>query len=178
MSAEVKEKLVEDEKQESTVLKSIVCDIRLLLIALWLGATVFFSFAVAPGVFAVLPARDLAGAVVQRTLMIINVGGFIVGSFLLISAFLFRKGVKQISFVLEIISLFLLTITSAVGQWVIAAQMRALRSQMGRPIDELAQTDPLRVAFNSLHEYSVIVLTVGMIAAVVAFLLIARRRQV
>lgn len=177
MSTQVKENLVGVEKQESTTLKSIVCDIRLLMIALWLGSAVFFSFAVAPSVFATLPLRDLAGAVVQRTLMIINISGFIVGLFLLISAFVFRKSVKQLSFVFEIISLFILTVTSAIGQWVIAAEMRAMRLQMGRPIDELAQTDPLRVAFNSLHGYSVIVLTVGMVAAVIAFLLIARRRQ-
>jgi hypothetical protein len=47
---------------------------------------------------------------------------------------------------------------------------------MGRPIDQMAQTDPLRVAFNSLHGYSVFALGIGMLAAVVALLLIARRR--
>lgn len=170
------ENVVTHMKSESRTLHAIVCDVRLLLIGLWLGATVFFSFAVAPSVFAVLPQRDLAGAVVQRTLTIVNVGGFVIGLLLLTSAFLFKDGVKRLTFVLETISLFLLALMTAIGQWVIAAQMRALRLQMGRPIDELAQNDPLRVAFNSLHEYSVVILSIGMIAAVVAFLLIARRR--
>ena len=109
--------------------------------------------------------------------MVVNVSGFVVGVILLVSAFLLREGVKKISFIIEIVSLLLLAVTLFIGHWVIAAQMRAYRLQMGRPIDELAQTDALRVAFNSLHEYSVIVLSIGMISAVIAFLLIARRRQ-
>ena len=178
MSAKVEKSLVNAEtKNAGRVLKTIVCDARLLLIGLWLGASVFFSFILAPSVFAVLPTRDLAGAVVQRTLMVVNVSGFVVGVILLVSAFLLREGVKKISFIIEIVSLLLLAVTLFIGHWVIAAQMRAYRLQMGRPIDELAQTDALRVAFNSLHEYSVIVLSIGMISAVIAFLLIARRRQ-
>lgn len=178
MSAEVKERLVEESQEsKSATLRAILCDVRLLLIGLWLGAAVFFSFAVAPSVFAVLPSRELAGAVVQRTLLIINVGGFAIGLLLLMSAFVFREGVKKFAFVCETVSLFFLVAMTGIGQWVIAANLQALRAQMTRPIDELAQTDPLRVAFNSFHGYSVTVLSVGMIAAIVAFLLIARRRQ-
>ena len=65
MSAKVEKSLVNAEtKNAGRVLKTIVCDARLLLIGLWLGASVFFSFILAPSVFAVLPTRDLAGAVV------------------------------------------------------------------------------------------------------------------
>jgi hypothetical protein len=46
---------------------------------------------------------------------------------------------------------------------------------MGRPIDEVAANDPLRLGFNSLHGYSVMALGVAIIAAAVALLLIARR---
>jgi hypothetical protein len=55
--------------------------------------------------------------------------------------------------------------------------MLALRRQMGRPIDETAAGDPLRLAFNSLHVYSVGALTVAMLAALVTFILIARRSR-
>jgi hypothetical protein len=51
-----------------------------------------------------------------------------------------------------------------------------LRGQMGRPIDEVAVDDPLRVQFNNLHEWSVWVLTAGMIAAFIAFFLISNRK--
>ncbi len=59
-----------------------ISDIRLLLIGLWLGAAVFF-IAVAQSAFAVLPSREMAGSVVSRTLLIINVSGLIIGLILL-----------------------------------------------------------------------------------------------
>ena len=42
--------------------------IETLLLSLWLGAMVFFSFAVAPSAFAVLQSRHLAGLIVAGTL--------------------------------------------------------------------------------------------------------------
>jgi hypothetical protein len=47
---------------------NLLSDIRILLLGLWLGAACFFSFAVAPSAFGVLPSRELAGLVVNRTL--------------------------------------------------------------------------------------------------------------
>ncbi len=40
----------------------------LLALVIWVGSIVFFSFAVAPTLFAVLPSRHLAGLVVTRAL--------------------------------------------------------------------------------------------------------------
>lgn len=162
-------------------LMHVITDVRLLLIALWLGAAVFFSAVVAPGVFGVLrgaavpQANHLAGTIVTRTLGIINTGGFILGLLLLLTAFLFREGVKRRAFVTEIIALVVVAITTGIGQWVIAARMSALRVQMGRPIDDVPLDDSLRATFNSLHGLSVMALSIGMIAALVALLLIARR---
>ncbi|HKC62360.1 MAG TPA: hypothetical protein VKB86_01925, partial [Pyrinomonadaceae bacterium] len=96
---------------------------------------------------------------------------------LLASAFLFRKGATRRAFLVETISLLLLAIMTAVGQWVIAARMLALRAAMVRPIDDVPTDDPLRVSFNSLHGYSVAALGIAIIAAAVALLLIARRGQ-
>lgn len=163
------------EHARSSLPVRIVRDIRLLLIAVWLGASVFFSFAVAPTVFIVLPARELAGAVVSRTLAIINTGGFIIGLVLLASVFLFRNIVSRRAFFIEMVALVLMTLSTFIGKWIIAAQMQALCAAMGRPIDEVAQSDPLRIAFNSLHGYSVAALSVSIIAATISLLLIARR---
>jgi hypothetical protein len=156
-------------------------DVRLLLIALWLGGAVFFSAAVAPSAFGVLRARNVAyaneaaGSIVTRTLAVVNTGGFIIALLLLVSAFLFRQGVKRRAFLAETISLLVLSIATGVGQWIIAARMLALRALMGRPIDDVAIDDPLRVSFGGLHGYSVMALGVAIIAAAVALLLIARR---
>jgi hypothetical protein len=154
-----------------------VADLRTLLIALWLGAALFFSFAVAQSAFAVLPSRELAGTIVNRTLAIVNYSGLIIGLILLLSSFVSRQSVNQAKFRLEQVLLFLLTVACGVGQFVIGARLHNLREQIGRPIDELATDDPLRIAFNSLHGYSVIILCAAMIAAMIAFFLLAMRAR-
>jgi len=156
---------------------AFVADARLLLIALWLGAAVFFSFAVAPSAFAVIPARELAGAVVARTLAVVNTGGAATGLLLLFSLPLDRGAASRRARAGEGVSLLLLTALCAAGQWVISARMATLRAQMRRPIEELAANDPVRVAFNSLHVYSVWALVAAMLAGAAALLLIARRAR-
>jgi hypothetical protein len=169
-------------RERGALARALLRDVRLMLIALWLGAAVFFSAAVAPSAFAVLRARhvmnasELAGTLVTRTLAIVNTSGFIISLLLLASAFLFRAGLKRRAFYAEACSLALVALTTAVGQWLINARLLALRMAMGRPIDEVDLRDPLRVAFNDLHGYSVIALAIGMLAAALALLLIARRR--
>ena len=164
-------------------LATLVRDIRLLLIALWLGGAVFFSATVAPSAFGVLRARNVAyaneaaGSIVTRTLAVVNTGGFVIALLLLLSAFLFRQGMKRFRFLMEVIALAILSVMTGVGQWMIAARMLALRAAMGRPIDDVAVDDPLRVSFNALHGYSVTALGVAIIAAAVALLLIARREK-
>lgn len=152
-------------------------DARLLLLGVWLGAAVFFSFAVAPSAFAVLPTREAAGAIVTRTIGIVNVGGFALALFLLATAFARRGGQSRRAWTLEVCALALVAAATAIGHWVVGARMAALRIALGRPIDEVAASDPLRLAFNSLHGYSVAAMTTAMLAAIVAFILIARRNR-
>lgn len=172
---------VETTTVRNAALARALADVRLLLIALWLGAAVFFSAAVAPGVFAVLraasvpQANHLAGSIVTRTLGIVNTGGFFISLLLLATALLYRETARRRAFVAEIIALVIVAITTALGQWYIAARMVALRQAMGRPIDEVPANDALRAAFNSLHGLSVSALGIAMLAALVALLLIAHR---
>jgi hypothetical protein len=70
-----------------------------------------------------------------------------------------------------------MTISTVVGHWVIASKMRALRLAMILPVDQIAVDDPRRVAFNRLHGYSVTALSIAMIAALIAFLVIAYRAR-
>jgi len=158
---------------------ALLGDVRLLLLGIWLGAAIFFSFAVAPSAFAVLPARELAGAIVTRTIGIVNIGGLLIGLLLLATAFAGRgaAAMKKRAWTVEIFALALLGLATGVGHWIISARMAALRLSMGRPIDEVAQNDPLRLAFNNLHGYSVAAMTTAMLAGLVAFILIARRNR-
>ena len=148
---------------------------RLLLLGLWLGAACFFSFAVAPSAFAVLPARELAGAIVSRSLMIVNLSGFVIGLILFVTSFVAAQNASRAAAWAERALLVVVTLACAVGQFVIALWLSFVRAQMGKPIDEVPLEDPLRIQFNNLHEYSVWVLVAGMIAALIAFFLIAAK---
>lgn len=149
-------------------------DFRALLVGLWLGAACFFSFAVAPSAFAVLENRELAGSIVSRTLMIVNLSGLVIGAILLLSAFVKREGLAPFFVWAERFLLLLLTLACAAGQFVIALWMSFVRAQIGKPIEEVAADDPLRMQFNNLHQYSVWVLMSAMIAALLVFFLIGK----
>jgi len=150
-------------------------DIRLLLLAIWLGAAVYF-IAVAQSAFAVLPSRELAGIVVNRTLAILNYGGLGVSLVLLSTSMVAVARVNKVWLWIERLLLLTLAAACAVGQFVIGFWLSSIRAQFGRPVDEVAVDDPLRIQFNTLHEYSVWVLFAGMIAAATAFFIIANRR--
>lgn len=145
---------------------------RLLLVALWLGAAVYF-IGVAQSAFAVLPERELAGAVVNRTLSILNIGGLVIGIIALLLSFI-GGGSKLLAWG-ERIMLAVVVIACAVGQFIFGMWLAALRLQMGGPIDAVAIDDPVRVAFNSIHQYSEWTLMAAMAAALIAFMLIAAR---
>jgi hypothetical protein len=150
-------------------------DIRLLLTAIWLGAAVFFIF-VAQSAFAVLPERELAGAMVNRTLAIVNYGGIVIALILLATSLVGQAAVNRFWLWTERIVLLVLAAATAIGQFVIGWWLMLLRNEMGKPIDQVAADDPLRVQFNQMHEYSVWVLMTAMAAALIVFFIIANRK--
>ncbi|MDQ3323224.1 MAG: DUF4149 domain-containing protein [Acidobacteriota bacterium] len=152
-------------------------DIRRLLLILWLGAACFFSFAVAPSAFAVLPSREVAGAIVSRALAIVNFSGLAVGLILLATSFIKQTGVNRFQLWAERFLLLILMLACAAGQFVIALWLSIIKAQIGRPIDEISVDDPLRIQFNNLHQYSVWVLVAAMIAALMAYFVMARRAE-
>ncbi len=150
-------------------------DIRLLLLAIWLGAAVFF-IGVAQSAFAVLEQRELAGAVVNRNLTVLYYGGLGIATILILTSLVGTARIGAFWLWVERFLLLVLAAACAVGQFVIGFWLSSLRSQMGRPIDEVAVDDPLRLQFNAIHEYSVWVLFAGMAAALLAFFIIANRK--
>ena len=153
---------------------------RLILLACWFGAALFFGAVVAPAAFGVLRSFDLpnaneiAGSIVTRSLSVINIAGFLISLLLLVTLLLRRHSSSRLTFIIEVLCLAIITLTTALGHWVIAARMRALRAAMILPIDQVAADDARRIAFNNLHGYSVNALGLAMIAALVAMVLMAR----
>lgn len=150
-------------------------DIRLLLLAIWLGAAVFF-IGVAQSAFAVVPERELAGAVVGRSLTLLNFGGMTIGIILILTSMIGSARISTFWLWVERFLLLIVTAASAVQQFVIGTWMLSLRVRMAAPIDQVAADDPLRMQFDQLHHYSEWVLMAGMIAAIITFFIIARRK--
>jgi hypothetical protein len=151
-------------------------DLRLLLLSIWLGSAVFF-IAVAQSAFAVLSEqRELAGAIVSRTLSILNFGGLAIAIILIAASFIGARTVSRWSVWTERFLLLIIAAACGIGQFVIGLWLSMLRTQMGKPIDEIAADDPLRVQFNNLHNWSEWVLMAAMLAALIAFFLMANRK--
>ena len=161
---------------------STINNLRLLLIAAWVGAAVFFSAAVAPAAFHVSRGFNLsnpgeiAGALVNRTLGVINMSGFVISALLIVLTVVLKKLYKASSFVAQLVLLTVVLVSTAVGEWVIASRMRELRTAMAIPIEQVSAGDPMRVAFQTLHGYSVAALSIAIIAALIAFIFMAQRR--
>jgi uncharacterized membrane protein YhdT len=153
---------------------------RLVLLTLWLGAAAFFGVVVAPTAFTVLRsfavpnASEIAGTIVTRALSVVSISGLFIALFLLVTAFARRNAPGRVGFLVELVCLVTIVLATGIGHWVIAARMLALRAAMALPIDQIPVDDPRRIAFNSLHGYSVNVFGVAMIAALLAVVLIAR----
>jgi hypothetical protein len=149
--------------------------IRLALLGIWLGAACFF-IVVAQSAFAILPAREMAGAIVNRTLAILNYGGLAIAVLLIIMSLVGMKTAAKFWVWVERFLLLIVAGACAVGQFVIAQWLMYLRLEMNKPIDEFAMDDPLRLQFNQFHQYSVWALTAAMIAALLAFFIISNRK--
>ena len=150
-------------------------DIRLLILAIWLGAAVFF-IGVAQVAFAVLPDKELAGAVVGRNLMILNFAGIGISVLLLLTSLVGTAKISTFWLWVERFLLLFLAATCAVGQFVIGVWLASIRGQMTKPLAETAADDPLRMQFDVVHQYSTWVFVAGMIAALIAFFIISNRK--
>lgn len=161
----------------------IATELKSTLLCLWLGAAVFFSVVVAPAVFGVLHqfdlpnANEIAGSIVNRSLTVINISGFVIGLLALVLALAGRRAGRGLTLAIQLFSLTVLSLTTALGKWVVAARMMALRTAMIIPIDQVAADDPRKQAFQQLHGYSVALLSAAMIACLVAIVMGRRDGQ-
>ncbi|HEY8189017.1 MAG TPA: DUF4149 domain-containing protein [Pyrinomonadaceae bacterium] len=151
--------------------------LRMLLLAAWLGTAIYFSAVIAPSVFKVLRSfsltnpNEIAGTIVTRTLSVVNTSGFVLSLLMIIITFAIRKNYARLSLILQLALLTIVALATGLGEWVIAARMRGLRVAMHGQIDQIPLSDPNRMAFAALHGYSVAALGLAMIAVFVMVVL-------
>jgi hypothetical protein len=146
--------------------------IRLAILGLWLGAMAFFSFVVAPSAFAVLRQQQLAGALVSRTLGVLEIIGMIIGPLLIVILVLSRE--RDRAFLYELTALALMTVSMLVSRFAVSRRMHELRMSFGE-IAQLLPNDPARVEFDRLHQYSVWLMGFSILGAIALIVYLARR---
>ncbi len=148
----------------------------LLSLVLWIGGIVFFGAVVAPTVFSVLPTHELAGRVVSRSLAILHWMGVVCGIVFLLASMAYSRlaaGTAQPLAARHVLIVAMIVLT-LVSQVAISGRMNAMRVQLGS-IDQVAPTDPLRMEFNRLHQWSTRVeMTVLVLGIAVIYLTAAR----
>jgi hypothetical protein len=146
----------------SSVLASIV------LLAAWLGAALLVTAVVAPAAFAVLPSRTLAGALVGRVLPALFWSGIAVGLAVAALTWGMPQRIGRTTAALALVG------ACAAAQLVVAPRIQRVREQIGGALDALDPSDPRRLAFGRLHGLSVAWLGLGVLAALLALILLLR----
>lgn len=149
--------------------------LQVFALGTWVGAIVYLSFVVAPGVFGTLANRDQAGAVVGLVLGRLHVLGVIAAAVFLGAALWLwlwhdAKALGQWA-VLMVVVMLLLTLAS---QHFVTPRMAALRTQMGS-VEATPRDNPLRREFDSLHRASVQLEVAVLVIGIGALWLMVRK---
>jgi len=149
--------------------------VQLVVLSAWLGATAFFAAAVAPGAFAVMPTRTLAGAIVGRVLPAIFISGIFAGMVVVVSL---ARSTDDVARRGRLAAALIVVVTCALGQFMIGPRIERLRADIGGALESLAADDARRAAFGRLHGVSVGLMGIAMLAALAGVLLTVRAQSI
>ncbi len=154
----------------STVLRFL----EFLSLGTWVGSILYLSFAVAPGAFAALGSRDLAGAVVGMALGRLYVLGLVAGAIYLAARMALVRSLAGLASAAALLVVLMLILT-LVSQYGVSPRLAALRVRMGS-VDATPQDNPLRIQFGRLHRASVQLEVAVLLAGLLALFFTVRER--
>ena len=140
----------------------------------WLGSIIFFIL-LTQGIFSVMPNKDLAGVVVGYSLARLHILGIVAGCVYLLATAALEKSVAALVRPAALL-VFVMILCTMVSQYGVIAHMDALRAQMGS-VDATPAGNPLRAAFDRLHEYSVRLESAVLLSGLAALFLTARQKS-
>ncbi|MGB6432021.1 MAG: DUF4149 domain-containing protein [Candidatus Acidiferrales bacterium] len=138
----------------------------------WVGAILYFSAIVAPGAFRTMANPDQAGDLVAFLIGRLHVAGIVLGVIYLLATMLVAKSARALGSGASI-CVMLMVILTAISQYMVVARMEALSLTMGS-VWATPPEMPIRVAFEHLHDVSVWMEVVILVAGVAALYLTAR----
>ena len=145
-------------------------------LGIWVGAAFFVGVLLAPGAFALLPTRELAGSVVGMALTRLHWLACACGVIYLASRFALAKGGAAFWKGAPILVIVMLLLTLA-SHHIITPRLQGLRAQMAADhgsIDATPKDSPLRQQFGALHGVSSTAALLGLLLGVTALFLTVR----
>ena len=152
--------------------------LMLLSLVVWVGGIVFFAFVLAPTVFhpEILPSRQLAGAVVSRSLGILHGMGLACGVIFVITSIINSQVMTGLAapFGARNLLVYAMIALTLISMFAISTRMLALRNDMVF-IDNVPQDDVRRVEFNRLHVWSTRLESAVLLLGLAVIFLTSRR---
>ena len=149
--------------------------LQIFSLGTWVGSILFFSFVVAPGAFSLLPSTELAGTIVGYSLGRLHIIGVVGGIVYLVATAAAEKSIGALARPAPLL-VFAMVVLTMVSQHVVIARMDVLRQQMesvaATPLD-----NPLRVAFDRLHRYSVRLESAVLLSGLAALFFTTRQKS-
>ncbi|MGE5675117.1 MAG: DUF4149 domain-containing protein [Mycobacterium leprae] len=138
--------------------------LQYLALVLWVGSMFGFGVLYAPVLFGSLSSREQAGSIAGDTLARIDTMGLVTGGIMLVITALQAIDSHFASIdlgrLLNAAVMLGLVILSATT---IRQRLNAVRSKLGRPIDEIPEGDPVRREYGRAHALSRALFTVNML---------------
>ena len=147
--------------------------LQFLSLGCWLGSIIFF-IVFTQGIFLVMPTKDLAGVVVGYSLARLHIMGIVAGCVYLVSTAAAEKSLAALVRPAALL-VFVMILCTMASQYGVIARMDVLRAQMGS-VDAAPDGDPLRAAFDRLHQYSVRLESAVLLSGLAALFLTARQK--
>jgi hypothetical protein len=147
--------------------------LQFLSLGCWLGSIIFF-IVFTQGIFSVIPSKDLTGVVVGYSLARLHVMGIVAGCVYLLATLALEKSIAALARPAALL-VFVMILCTMASQYGVIARMDSLRVQMGS-VDAASAADPLRVAFDRLHQYSVWLESAVLLSGLAALFLTARQK--
>lgn len=131
-----------------------------VLLWMWAGAGLGFGILVAPGLFRLVPSRDLAGQVAGNAVANLDLAAWIVfgAALLLVYAGRWFAGVDDKA-PLGPIRLWAAACLAALvvclaSSFIVTPKLREIRGRMSAPLESLPASDPDRAAYDKAHGVS------------------------
>jgi hypothetical protein len=147
--------------------------LQIFSLGTWVGSIVYF-IVFTQGIFPVVNNNDLTGLLVGYALGRLHVMGIIAGVVYLLATVAAERSLAALVNPAALL-VFAMIICTMASQYGVIARMDELKLQMGS-VSAMPVDNPLRVAFDRLHQYSVRIESVVLLSGLAALFFTARQK--